>query len=127
MLSSFTTSVPPRIPSSVSSDNTFSRVLKVGKMDSLVVDSSKVVGTATLVSGTINVTIPGIESTDLVFVTLKTPGGTLGLQYMSAFVAAVGSTPAYVTITSRASGGTVSSSDTSTVQYLVVKPSPAIV
>jgi hypothetical protein len=127
MLPSFTTSVPPRILSSVASETSFSNVLKVGKMDSLSVDSSKVAGTATLVAGTVNVTIPGIESTDLVFVTLKSAGGTLGLQYMSAFTAAVGATPAYVTITSRAANGTVSNADTSIVQYLVVKPYPVIV
>jgi hypothetical protein len=128
MIPSFTTSVPPRIPSSVSSETTFSRVLKVGKMDSLSVDSSKVAGTATLVAGVVNITIPGIQSTDLVFVTLKSINASpaLGAQYSVVFTAAVGVTPAYITITSRTITATVATTDVSIIQYLIVKPYPAL-
>lgn len=125
---SYTTSVPPRIPSSVMSDNAFSRVLKVGKIDSLSVDSTKVVGIATLVAGTVNVTVPGIESTDLVFVTLNTLGGSgnLGAQYKATFHAAVSVTPAYITIASYKTDRSAETTDISIVQYLIVKPSPVL-
>lgn len=129
MIPSFTTSVPPRIPSSVVSDSAFSRILKVGKMESLSVDSSKVAGTATLVAGTVDVTIPGIESTDLVFVTLKSINSSpvLGAQYLVGFTAAVGSVPAFITITSKTAAAATATTDVSIVQYLVVKPYPVLV
>lgn len=128
MLPSFTTSVPPRIPSSVVSDSAFSRILKVGKMESLSLDSSKVVGTATLVAGTVNVAIPGIESTDLVFVTLKSINSSpvLGAQYLVTFTAAVGLVPAFITITSKTDAAATATTDVSIVQYLVVKPYPVL-
>jgi len=104
MIPSFTTSVPPRIPPNVATDTLYSRVLKTEKINSLSVDSSKVTGIATLVAGTVDVTIPGIESTDLVFVTLHSINSSpaLGAQYTSTFHAAVGTTPAYITIASYA-------------------------
>lgn len=128
MFPSYTTSVPPTLQSSVTFDNAYSRVLKVGKMNSLSLDSTKVVGTATLVAGTVDVTVPGIESTDLVFVSLHSIGGSgdIGSQYLVEFNSAVGNTPAFITITSYASNRTVENSDVSTVKYLIVKPYPVL-
>ena len=120
MLPSFTTSKPPTIPQSLVADNAYSRVLKTGKLETFSV-SSKVAGSTTLVAGTKNVTVPGIESTDLVFVTMGTHAGTAGIHYEPVFVAAVGTTPAYITINSIAADGSLVNTDTSTVNYLVVK------
>lgn len=122
MIPTFTTSKPPRIPQSFVADNGYSKVFKAGKFESLALDSTKVVGTATLVSGTVDVTIPGIESTDLVFVNMHTHAGTSGTHYEVAFNAAVGSTPAYITINSIDTAGDTVTTDTSVVKYLVVKP-----
>lgn len=120
MIPSFTTSVPPRIPQSFAADNAYARVLKTSQLEKLAV-SSKVAGSATLVAGTVNITVPGIESTDLVFVTVKTHAGTAGIHYESVFQAAVGLTPAYITINSIDASGALVNTDTSVVNYLVVK------
>ncbi len=129
MLPSFTTSVPPTIPASTLTDNAFSRILRVGKLEQLSLDSYKSVGIAELTNGVTNVTIPGIEITDLIFIDLHDLNGTsaLGVKYLATFHAAVGTTPAYITITSYAADASVETGDDSIVKYMIVKPNPVLI
>ena len=67
------------------------------------------IGTATLVGGTVTIANNWLKSTDLVFLTVVTPGGTEG------FLSAAVTSGTGFTITSS------SSSDTSTVAYVIIR------
>ena len=68
-------------------------------------------GTATLVAGTITVNTTKVTANSRIFVTTQTPGGTLGVQYISARTAGTN-----FTITS------TSNTDTSTIAWFIVEP-----
>lgn len=68
-------------------------------------------GQATLVAGTVAVTIPGLKTTSFAVVAPKTPGGTMGTTYQAVCTANT------LTITSL-SGGATQTLDTSVVQYI---------
>ena len=75
------------------------------------------VGTATLVAGTVTVANTSIAASDLVFVTLATPGGTLGAHYR------VGTITASTSFVLEAvdTAGAVVATDTSTINYMIVR------
>lgn len=75
--------------------------------------SNAKMGTATLVGGTVTVGNTSVTANSRIFLTCQTPGGTPGFLYVSARSAGTS-----FTITSG------SGSDTSTVAYLIVEPSP---
>ena len=71
-------------------------------------------GTATLVSGTKAVTVSGVTSSNQAFVTLVTPAGTLG----AAYKAVCGTNT--ITITAVSIAGVTVTTDTSTLNYLIL-------
>ncbi len=73
-------------------------------------------GRATLVSGTIAVTITGLTTNDVGFAVVITPGGTTGVSYKS-----VCSTDTLTITAVDVAGGTVVT-DTSILGYLIVRP-----
>jgi hypothetical protein len=136
MMPTFVTSRPPTIPSSVASDNTFSRVLKAGRLetDALTVGPNMSgtftlgaagVTTRTPVAGTGAFTYTGIKTEDLVQVSLKDVNGSvsIGAGYSLYFVAAAGTVPAHFEVTSIITSAptTPVAADVSTLQYFVFK------
>lgn len=71
-------------------------------------------GSATLVSGTKAVTITGVTSSNIGFISITTPGGTLASGYK------VVCTTNTLTITSETTAGATNTLDTSTLNYLVI-------
>jgi hypothetical protein len=115
----FQTTKPPTIPASTSTDNSYSRLLKVGKLESLPLELNKTIGLATLDDGVKTIAdVPGLETGDIVFVGLHSLNSSteLGVQYIVTI------NPPSMTITSYASDGTVADADNSIVKYMVVKP-----
>ena len=132
MIPSFTTSKPPTIPSSVANDNSFSRVLKAGKLETDALSlgpsmtGSLVLGTTTVsgrsaVAGTAAFTYTGIRSDDFVQVALKTAATAVGAGYSVAYVALAGAVPAHFVVTSVSAVAATVTTDVSTVNYLVFK------
>lgn len=76
---------------------------------------NNLMGAATLASGTIAVTISGLTTSDRAFVQLTTPGGTMGAGYKAVC------TTDTLTITSIAAAGTTVTTDTSTLNYMILK------
>lgn len=72
---------------------------------------------ATLVSGTLAITITGLATTDRAFVQLTTPGGTLGTHYKAVCTANT------LTITAVDTAGSTVTSDTSTLTYHIIRKS----
>lgn len=75
-------------------------------------NAADVVGTATLVGGTVTVQTTAVDTGDFIFISLNTPGGTLGS--ISAPVASIVASTAFVINSS-------SAVDTSTVNWWIVK------
>ncbi len=73
-------------------------------------------GVATLVAGSVAISISGLTTNSRAFVQLVTPGGTLG----DAFKAVC--TTNTLTITSVVAAGTTQTSDTSTLNYVIFDP-----
>ena len=71
-------------------------------------------GTATLVAGTVNVTVPYITANAIVTLTRKTAGGTIGDLTWS--IGTISGSTTTITITS------ASGTDTSTVAYRISEP-----
>lgn len=74
-------------------------------------------GDATLVSGTIAITITGLTTSDRAFTQLITPSGTAGANYKSVCTANT------LTITSVTTSGATQATDTSTLTYFIIRPS----
>ena len=74
----------------------------------------KATGTATLVSGTKAITISGLTSSNHAFITVSASGGTLGTTYKAVC------TTNTLTITSIGPTGSTVTTDTSTLNYLVI-------
>lgn len=75
---------------------------------------SLITGKATLTTGTVTVSVPGMTAKSAVHVTPHTPGGTMGAHHK-----AVSGTDNFVITAVDASGATVAT-DTSTLQYTAV-------
>jgi hypothetical protein len=124
MFPSFITSTPPSIQASTNADNTFTNVMRVDTLRAKTfalnaTAGAQSVGSATLVAGVIVVTTSSYVLGDFVFVTLKTPAGTVGVGGHKVSAVADGA----FTITSVIADGTTQASDTSVVNYMIVKPS----
>ena len=85
-----------------------------GSLDSSTYLSYKAKGSATLVSGTKAITISGLTTSNQAFVTIAVTGGTLGGAYKAVC------TTNTLTITSVSAAGTTVTTDTSTLNYLVL-------
>ena len=99
----------------IKSGGTSSQFLKAdGTLDSSTYLPYKTKGTITLVSGTKALTISGVTTSNQAFVQLVTPGGTLGGAYKAVC------TSNTLTVTSIGATGTTITTDTSTLNYLIV-------
>lgn len=78
---------------------------------SIIAGANAKMGTATLVAGSKVVANTAVTANSVIFITTKTPGGTVGYKYVSAKVAGTS-----FTITS------ASGTDTSTMDYIIVEP-----
>lgn len=74
-------------------------------------------GQATLVSGTVAVTISGVSTASRAFAQMETPGGTLGTGGYKAVC-----TSNTLTITSISTAGALNVLDTSTLNYVIIQP-----
>lgn len=92
--------------------------MKDGKL-CFATGAAAVAGTATLVSGTVTVSTTAIEAGDKVFLTRNTPGGTLGIG-LTAPVASISAATSFV-INSVDAAGSVLTTDTSTVNWWIIK------
>ena len=79
--------------------------------------SGDMMGSTTLTSGVSTITITGLTGSDMAFTQLTAVGGTLGVGYTAVCTANT------LTITSVTSGGSTNTSDTSTLNYFIVRPS----
>lgn len=83
--------------------------------------NSGLAGTATLVAGTVTVATTAVNTGDLIFLTLNTPGGgTNGVGY-SAPVASIVDGTSFVINAVSATGGALVNTDVSTVNWYIVK------
>ena len=99
----------------VLSGGTSSQFLKAdGSTDSNNYLPYKAKGTATLASGTKAITISGVSTSNEAFVQLTTPSGTLGAAYKAVC------TTNTLTITAVSVAGVTVTTDTSTLNYLVI-------
>lgn len=89
----------------------------MGKL-TLTTGAAGCTGTATLSSGTATVSTTCVKTGDLVFLSLNTPGGTLGANH-SAPVASITDATSFV-INAVDSSGSVVTTDTSTINWWVV-------
>lgn len=85
-----------------------------GSLDSSTYLPYKSKGTITLVSGTKALTITGITTSNQAFITLTTPGGTLGAAYKAVC------TTNTLTVTAVTVAGVTVATDTSTLNYLII-------
>jgi hypothetical protein len=85
---------------------------------SVTAGANKSVGTATLVAGTVTVSNTRVTSSSIIFVSRNTPGGTLGVGF-SVPVASIVNGTSFV-INAVASNGTVSTGETSTVNWWII-------
>lgn len=74
-------------------------------------------GLATLVAGTVSVADTDVTANTIVFTQRKTPGGTVGVEYVFAADPGVG-----FSITSKLADGNTATSDTSVIGYFLVEP-----
>ncbi len=99
----------------IKSGGTSTEFLKAdGSVDSTTYLPYKTKGTATLVSGTKAITISGLTSSNQAFVQLVTPSGTLGAMYKAVC------TTNTLTITAVSILGVTVTTDTSTLNYLII-------
>lgn len=77
------------------------------------------IGTATLSSGTVEVNTTAVATGDTIFLTLNTPGGTLGAHYSAPVASIVNGTKFVINAVDAA--GAVVTTDTSTVNWWILK------
>lgn len=82
-----------------------------------VLASGGMIGKATLVGGTVAISISGLTTSDEAFLTLVAPGGTIGTGGHKAVC-----TANTLTITSVLTNGSSQALDTSTLRYVVIRP-----
>lgn len=87
------------------------RAVVAGKGFSVKEGANAKMGTATLVAGSVVVSNTSVTANSRIMLTTQTPGGTIGVQYISARTAGTS-----FTITS------TSNTDTSTIAYLIIEP-----
>lgn len=93
-------------------------IATVGKALRIKEGTGGFMGTATMVAGVATVTISGLTSSDRAFTQLVTPGGTMGAR-----VKAVCTTNT-LTITAVSGAGSTVTSETSTYNFVIHRPSP---
>lgn len=90
----------------------------VGKTIRLKEGTGGMMGSATLAAGVATVTITGLTTTDRAFVQCTNSSGTLGVALKAVCTANT------LTITSVQTSGTTQTLDTSSVSYIIFRPSP---
>lgn len=89
-----------------------------GNKINIATGSNASVGTATLSSGTITVNTTAVTTNSIIFLTLNTPSGTLGISYSAPAGSIVNGTS--FVINSVSTGGVVVITDNSTVNWWIV-------
>lgn len=89
-----------------------------GNKIKIATGSNASVGTATLVSGTVTVNTTAVTANSIIFITVNTPGGTLGPTYTAPSGSIVAGTS--FVINAVGTTGVVTTTDTSTVNWWVI-------
>lgn len=89
-----------------------------GNKINIATGSNASIGTATLSSGTITISTTAVTTNSKIFLTLNTPGGTLGIAYSAPAASIVNGTSFVINAVDNA--GAVVNTDTSTINWWIV-------
>ena len=128
MLPTYQNSTPPRIPPTFNASVISTEVLQATIPTSVPIGNfnaslANVLGTATLVAGTVTVNVPSVQAGDYVFVTIDTPLGTSGfLSVPHSTITSAVYTNGVITTPARFIINSSQGADTSIVRYMIVTP-----